>query len=112
MFTVLGASLAWAQGRMDVNEDLGGLKVEVTSGWIGNRAWVRLQNTDIFPVFCTAEFRNGPESRTRRATVEPGKESLLTFAARREVVRMRVNLTCSLPPHEKDLTQRDEEQQD
>ncbi len=109
---MLGASLARADAPLEVNQDLGSLKVEVTSGWIGNRVWVRLQNTDIFPVFCTAEFRNGPESRTRRATVEPGKESLLTFAARREVVRMRVNLTCSLPPHERDLTQRDEEEQD
>ena len=103
LVAALVAAAARADAPIELTSDLRGLELQVTTGWIGNRAFVRLENTDIYPAQCRAHFKSGPESRERRGTVEPGKETLLTYVSNRQVVKMRIKLTCAISPHDREL---------
>lgn len=61
----------------------------------GRMAIVHVTNMESFAVTCRAVFRNGPETgRARGTTIAPGDAGTLTWAPRRQVIRMRVELHC------------------
>jgi hypothetical protein len=62
----------------------------------GRVAIVRVLNQEAFAVRCQAVFNNGPEvSRSRRTVIEPGEEGSMSWLPRRNVVRLRVELSCA-----------------
>lgn len=72
-----------------------GLDVLAESFSEGSMAMVRVTNGEDFPVVCRAVFRNGPEaSRQRQAVVGPGDSTVISWAPKRNVVRLRVGLHC------------------
>lgn len=79
----------------DLELDLDGLNVEALTHVDGRVALVRISNYESFAVRCEAVFRNGPEiSRARRAVIDPTDTAVLSWTPRREVVRLRVELSC------------------
>jgi hypothetical protein len=79
----------------DLEVDVGSLEVTAQVISDGRLAVVRVTNREEFAVRCDAVFRNGPEiGRTRRAIIEPADTGALTWMPRREVVRLRVELSC------------------
>ncbi len=81
---------------VDLEQTLNGTEVLARTETIDRDiAGLTLQNFGQQPVVCTALFRNGPESpRTRRVTLEPGETRPLTAKFTREVIRLRIKLTC------------------
>jgi len=72
-----------------------GLDVVATGQSANDLAVVRAVNHESFAVRCMALFRNGPErQRSRRVTIQPGASVALSWAPRRSVVRMRIELQC------------------
>ena len=80
----------------DLELDVGGLNVEALTHIDGRVALVRVSNHESCAVRCEAVFRNGPEiSRARRAVIDPADTAVLSWTPRREVVRLRVELSCA-----------------
>ena len=74
-------------------DDLG---VRAVSGQVSNIATVTLTHTGSQPVLCEASFVNGPERpAVKRARLNPGEETIVTQAFNREVIRVRVAVSCS-----------------
>ena len=72
-----------------------GLDVVATGQSANDLAVVRAVNHESFAVRCVAIFRNGPErERSRRVTIQPAASVALSWAPRRSVVRMRIELQC------------------
>ncbi|NKQ11958.1 3-phosphoglycerate kinase [Pseudomonas sp. SST3] len=84
---------------VEVEQELNGAEVLATTETIDrDMAGLVLQNFGDRPVECTAVFRNGPESpRTRRTTLAAGERKPLTAKFKRDVIRLRIKLTCE--PH-------------
>jgi hypothetical protein len=79
----------------DLEVDADSLNLTATVISDGRLAVVRVANHEGFAVRCDAVFRNGPElGRVRRAIIEPADTGALTWMPRREVVRLRVELSC------------------
>ncbi|MFU8894914.1 MAG: 3-phosphoglycerate kinase [Gammaproteobacteria bacterium] len=94
MSLVLFAAAAMAFPT-DLELDVDGLNVQALTHIDGRVAGVRVSNHERFAVRCEAVFRNGPEiSRARRAVIDPDDTALLSWTPRREVVRLRVELSC------------------
>lgn len=73
-----------------------GLGVRASSGQVSNIATVTLTHTGTGPVLCEASFVNGPERpAAKRARLQPGEETVITQAFNREIIRVRVLVTCS-----------------
>jgi hypothetical protein len=80
----------------DLEVDAGTLSVAATVLTDGRLAVVQVSNGEAFAVRCDAVFRNGPEvGRVRRAIIEPEDTGALTWMPRREVVRLRIELSCA-----------------
>lgn len=79
---------------IEILGDLGGLEIEVEAGYTGADAYVKLISSHDTPVRCDVLFKNGPESRKRRAQLAPQKPRMVVGGLRRKVVRLRVSLTC------------------
>lgn len=81
---------------VEVEQVLNGAEVLATTETIDrDMAGLMLQNFGDRPVECTAVFRNGPESpRTRRTTLDAGERKPLTAKFKRDVIRLRIKLTC------------------
>ncbi|MEN0107444.1 MAG: 3-phosphoglycerate kinase, partial [Pseudomonas sp.] len=57
---------------------------------------VQLYNYGQKAAECKAVFRNGPEApRTRKVTLQPGKDALLTGRFTAQVIKMRIKVTCN-----------------
>lgn len=84
---------------VDLDQQLNGTEVIAsTSSMAADMAALHLQNLGADPVVCSAVFRNGPESpRTRRTTLKAGQQKALTAKFTRDVIRLRIQLTCE--PH-------------
>lgn len=79
----------------DLEVDAGSVKITAKVISDGRLAVVHVTNLEGFAVRCDAVFRNGPElGRARRAIIEPAETGALTWMPRREVVRLRVELSC------------------
>lgn len=80
----------------DIEVDAGTLHVTAAVHADGRLAIVEVTNQERFAVRCHAVFRNGPEvGRGRRTIVGAGDTGTLTWSPRREVVRLRVELSCA-----------------
>jgi hypothetical protein len=81
---------------VEVEQELNGAEVLATTETIDrDMAGLVLQNFGDRPAECTAVFRNGPESpRTRRTTLDAGERKPLTAKFKRDVIRLRIKLTC------------------
>ncbi|MCQ4314279.1 3-phosphoglycerate kinase [Pseudomonas stutzeri] len=81
---------------VELEQELNGAEVLATTETIDrDMAGLLLQNFGERPVECTAVFRNGPEvPRTRRTTLASGERKPLTAKFKRDVIRLRVKLTC------------------
>jgi hypothetical protein len=92
---LLAAASAAFAFAIDLDFDPAGLDVVAEPYSEGPVAVVRLFNGEEFPVRCRATFRNGPEaSRLRQAIVPGGESATLSWAPKRSVVRLRVELQC------------------
>jgi hypothetical protein len=92
LLSAAGAALAFA---VEMDFDAGGLDVLAEPYSQGPVAVVRLINGEAFPVRCRATFRNGPEaSRLRQAIVPGGDSATLSWAPKRNVVRLRIEVNC------------------
>ncbi|WP_407291832.1 3-phosphoglycerate kinase [Stutzerimonas zhaodongensis] len=81
---------------VDLEQELNGTEVMASPETIDrDMAGLVLQNLGDRPVECSAAFRNGPElPRTRRLTLEPGQSKPMTAKFKRDVIRLRIKLTC------------------
>jgi|GEM_PF-41664 len=81
---------------VDLEQELNGAEVLASPETIdSDMAGLVLQNFGNRPVECSAAFRNGPElPRTRRLTLEPGQSKPMTAKFKRDVIRLRIKLTC------------------
>jgi|SRR6056297_143633 len=80
---------------VELEVDAPGLDVVATGQSANDLAVVRAVNHESFAVRCVAIFRNGPErERSRRVTIQPAASVALSWAPRRSVVRMRIELQC------------------
>ncbi|MDA7086112.1 3-phosphoglycerate kinase [Pseudomonas sp. SA3-5] len=83
---------------IEVEKQLNGAEVSVTTQEIDhNMGTVLLYNYGQTQAKCTGVFRNGPEApRSRKVVLAPGQSSNLTIKFARSIIKLRVQLTCSL----------------
>ena len=81
---------------VDLDQELNGAEVLVSTETIDrDMAGLVLQNYGDREIGCTAVFRNGPEApRTRRVTLHAGERKPVTAKFKRDVIRLRIKLTC------------------
>jgi hypothetical protein len=86
---------AVADGPVDVTRCFDGMHLEMRDGWVGNTVYVDLDSFDGRTAYCSVEFKNGPERRTRKTEVEAEESKTVTFSPRREVIRLRITVRCA-----------------
>lgn len=81
---------------VDLEQALNGTEVLASPQTIDrDMGGLLLQNLGDRPAQCTTVFRNGPEApRTRQTTLQPGERKPVTAKFQREVIRLRIKLTC------------------
>ncbi|MBS67047.1 3-phosphoglycerate kinase [Stutzerimonas stutzeri] len=81
---------------VDIEQQLNGAEITVTPQTIDrDLAGLLLLNYGGTAAVCTAVFQNGPEApRTRRTELQPGERKALTSKFKRDVIRLRIKLTC------------------
>ena len=82
---------------IDVEKDLNGLKIDyqtyATDNDIGS---IQVSNYGDVDAVCKAVFVNGPEApRTRNIEVAAGKHKNATAKFTREIIKLRIKLTCT-----------------
>ena len=82
---------------IDVQKDLNDLKIDYetfdTDNDIGS---IRVANYGDVDATCKAVFNNGPEApRTRTIDVPAGKHKNATAKFTREIIKLRIKLTCT-----------------
>jgi len=79
-----------------MEQQLNGTEVLASTSSIDrDMAALHLHNLGAAPAACKAVFRNGPEApRTRRTTLQAGEQKALTAKFKRDVIRLRIKLTC------------------
>jgi hypothetical protein len=96
LFALLPLTAHAATYPIDVDQQLNGADINVTPQVIDrDLAGLLLLNYGETAALCTAVFQNGPEApRTRRTELQPGERKALTSKFKRDVIRLRVKLTC------------------
>lgn len=81
---------------IELEKTLNGAEVSASSQEVDfNMGAVQLYNYGKAAAECSAVFRNGPEApRTRKVTLAPGKDALLTGKFTSQVIKMRIKVTC------------------
>ncbi|WP_313089502.1 3-phosphoglycerate kinase [Pseudomonas sp.] len=81
---------------VELEQTLNGTEVQASTETIDrDMAGLVLQNLGDQSVECSAVFRNGPElPRTRRVTLAAGERKPMTAKFKRDVIRLRIQLTC------------------
>ncbi|MES2818370.1 MAG: 3-phosphoglycerate kinase [Pseudomonadota bacterium] len=89
----LGASAAYP---IEVEKQLNGAEVSYfTQDIDSDLGGLTLNNLGQTAVRCTAVFRNGPETpRTRKAILAPGASQNMAVKFNRNVIKLRIALTC------------------
>ena len=87
---------AFAAYPIDVESQLNGAEVSFSSQEISHdMAALFVVNQGRTAAQCTALFRNGPEApRTRKVLLQPGQDASLTAKFTRDILRLRIKLTC------------------
>lgn len=96
LFALLPLTASAVTYPVDLEQQLNGAEVSASPETIDrDMAGLQLHNYGQVAARCTAVFRNGPEApRTRRTELEPGQQKILTAKFKREVIRLRIQLTC------------------
>lgn len=83
---------------IELSRQLNGAEVSASTQAVDhNMAALLIYNHGQAEAECRAVFRNGPEApRTRRTLLTPGASNNMTVKFTRAVIRLRVELTCSL----------------
>ena len=83
---------------IELEKTLNGAEVSASTQEVDfNMGAVQLYNYGRAPAECTAVFRNGPEApRSRKVTLAPGQDALLTGKFTSQVIKMRIKVTCKL----------------
>lgn len=81
---------------IEIDKKLNGADISATSQQVDrNIGAVMLYNYGTVPAKCSAAFRSGPEApRTRKADVKPGETANLTVKFARDIIKLRVEVTC------------------
>jgi len=96
--------LAWGGAGaypVDVTTEMHGLRIDANESQLALGMLIDLVNHEPMAVRCDVHFRNGPERRRRRATIEAAARRTVTFTPTRQVVRVRVSVEC-WPAHQGD----------
>ena len=81
---------------IDVKSNLNGMDLKLNTFGDSSIAAIEIKNDDSRAARCQVEFVNGPELPDRNmATVQPGKAQTVRFAAKRTVIKLDVNVSCS-----------------
>lgn len=82
---------------IELEKMLNGAEVSASTQEVDfNMGAVQLYNYGRRAAECKAVFRNGPEApRTRKVTLQPGKDALLTGRFTAQVIKMRIKVTCN-----------------
>lgn len=94
----LAPMLAWAATfPIDVTPNLNGLNVTYeTTALTYNSGAMALYNRGNTPVACKAVFTNGPDTpRVRQVRLEAGKSATLAGNFLSQIIRLRIELTCT-----------------
>ena len=96
LFALLPLAANAATYPIDVDQQLNGADINVSPQAIDrDLAGLLLFNYGETAAVCTAVFQNGPEApRTRRTELQPGERKALTSKFKRDVIRLRVKLSC------------------
>lgn len=80
---------------VEIEEVVGGRDVHLQPASIGDRAIVRIFNTDEQPLRCELVFDFGPDEKARRVEVPPQSTRTVTVAVRRaSTQRVRIRALC------------------
>jgi hypothetical protein len=81
---------------IELEKTLNGAEVSASTQEVDfNMGAVQLVNYGRAAAECSAVFRNGPEApRTRKVTLQPGQDALLTGRFTAQVIKMRIKVTC------------------
>ncbi|WP_248750607.1 3-phosphoglycerate kinase [Pseudomonas sp. MWU15-20650] len=81
----------------EVSKDIQGVKIDYSASDIdSNISSIQLTNYGTHDAVCKMVFINGPEApRTRKVTVEAGKNTNTTVNFSRAIIKMRIKLTCA-----------------
>jgi hypothetical protein len=98
VFVLLGVAglcaAAPARIPVDIEQELNGLDIAVTTS-PGALTVLTLQNRSKERVDCRASFEGGLATPQRKATrIAPGKTATLSYKAKDDIARLRVNLAC------------------
>ncbi|MCF7203112.1 3-phosphoglycerate kinase [Pseudomonas oligotrophica] len=96
LLALLPLAATAASYPIDVEQQLNGAEISATPQAIDrDLAAVELHNYGQQAAVCSLVFRNGPEApRTRRVELAPGERKALSNKFRRDVIRLRLQLTC------------------
>lgn len=108
LLTALLACATAAAYPIQVSLETHGLDVLANASLAGNGTILDLVSSEPTSVRCDVNFRNGPERRLRRVTVEPAGRRTVTFNPRRQVTRLRITVEC-WPAHQDDDPEIDED---
>ena len=80
----------------ELEKQMNGAEVSATVQQIdSNIGGLTLYNYGLTDAKCNAQFRNGPEApRTRSAELKAGESVTQTVKFARNIIRLRVNVTC------------------
>ncbi|MGY4532578.1 hypothetical protein ACVW0Y_001702 [Pseudomonas sp. TE3786] len=81
---------------IELEKTMNGAEVSASTQEVDfNMGAVQLYNYGQAAAECKAVFRNGPEApRSRKVTLPPGKDALLTGRFTSQVIKMRIKVTC------------------
>ncbi len=81
---------------IELEKTMNGAEVSTSTQEVDfNMGAVQLYNYGQKAAECKAVFRNGPEApRSRKVTLQPGKDALLTGRFTAQVIKMRIKVTC------------------
>ncbi|MEO4047512.1 3-phosphoglycerate kinase [Pseudomonas sp. CAU 1711] len=83
---------------IEIEKQLNGAELSATGQQVDrNIGAVLLYNYGTTLAQCSAVFRNGPEApRTRKVEVKAGETTNLTVKFARDIIKLRIDLTCGL----------------
>ena len=82
---------------IDVTKQVDGVSLDYTASDVdADISSIRLNNYGTNDALCSVVFSNGPESpRRRTVTVPAGKSTNTTVKFNRNIIKMRIALTCA-----------------
>ena len=95
MLIALIPAVVAADYPMSVTSCLDNMSVVIDFGVMNDQAFVRVENYEGLKIYCEANFKAGPDRRTRKLTIQPDKHGVMIYSPRRTVTRMYLKVYCS-----------------